>query len=50
MDREENKRGSRYLVSISGSNTHFECPINTMADFDELEEILRILKKKLQGA
>ncbi|VVB83889.1 Uncharacterised protein [uncultured archaeon] len=43
------KRDSRYLVSITGANTHFECPINTLSDFEDLENILRIMKKKIQG-
>ncbi len=46
---EKEKRESRYLVSITGSNTNFEVPINSMEDFKDLEGILDILKKKLQG-
>ncbi len=47
MDKEDKK--SRYVVSITGSNTNFEVPINNLSDFDDLEDILRILKKKLEG-
>ena len=46
---EKEKRESVYLVSITGKNTHFEVPINNMADFRDLEGILDILKKKLQN-
>jgi hypothetical protein len=45
---EKEKRESRYLVSITGSNTNFEVPISDMSDFNNLDEILRILKKRLQ--
>jgi len=46
---EKEKRNSVYIVSIKGSNTNFEVPISSMADFRDLEEILDILKKKLQS-
>jgi hypothetical protein len=46
---EKEKKMSRYVVSITGSNTNFEVPISDMSDFNDLDEILRILKKKLQG-
>jgi hypothetical protein len=46
---EKEKRESRYVVSITGRNTNFEVPISTMNDFEDLERILRILKKKIQG-
>jgi len=45
---EKEKRESRYIVSITGSNTSFEVPISDMADFENLQGILDILKKKLQ--
>ncbi len=38
---------SRYNVLITGKNTHFEFSINELSDFDDLEEILRLLKEKL---
>jgi hypothetical protein len=46
---EEKRDGktSRYLITITGSNTHFEVPISNLDDFEDLEKILRILKKKL---
>jgi len=46
---EKEKKKSIYTVSITGSNTNFEIPINSVEDFDSLDEILRILKKKLQS-
>ncbi|OGJ12929.1 hypothetical protein A3K82_01545 [Candidatus Pacearchaeota archaeon RBG_19FT_COMBO_34_9] len=38
---------NRYLITITGSHTHFEVPISNLDDFDDLEKILKILKKKL---
>jgi hypothetical protein len=46
---EKEKKISRYIVSIRGSNTNFEVPISDMDDFEDLEGILDILKKKLRG-
>lgn len=46
-EQKESKKESRYLVMITGKNTHFEVPINDLGDFANLDEILRILKKKL---
>jgi len=46
---EKERKNSVYVVSITGSNTNFEVPINTLADFKDLEGILDILKKKLQN-
>jgi len=46
-EEKENKKESRYVVSITGKNTHFEVPINNMSDFENLDNILKILKKKL---
>ena len=43
------KKESKFLVSITGENTNFECPINSLADFEDLENILKTLKKKIQG-
>jgi hypothetical protein len=43
------KKESKYVVSITGDNTSFECPINTLSDFDDVDNILKILKKKIQG-
>lgn len=45
----EEKKDNRYLVLITGKNIHFEVPINNITDFSDLESILKILKKKLQG-
>jgi hypothetical protein len=45
---EKEKKRSVYLVSITGSNTNFEVPISSVNDFEDLENILKILKKKLQ--
>ncbi|VVB82668.1 Uncharacterised protein [uncultured archaeon] len=47
VEEKEKKKESLFLVSITGKNTHFEVPINDMSDFENLDEILRILKKKL---
>ena len=44
----DEKKENRYLVLITGKNTHFEVPINSMSDFNDLENILKILKKKIQ--
>jgi hypothetical protein len=41
------KKESKYLVSITGENTNFECPINTLSDLEDLENILKTLKKRL---
>jgi len=46
---EKEKRESRYLVSITGKNTNFEVPIDNISDFANLDEILKILKKRLQS-
>ncbi|MFA5070771.1 MAG: hypothetical protein WC511_00175 [Candidatus Pacearchaeota archaeon] len=46
----EEKKEARYTVLITGKNTHFEVPINEFKDFENLDEILKILKKKLQNA
>jgi hypothetical protein len=43
------KKEHRYIVSISGSNTNFECPIDTISDFEDLENILKTIKKRIQG-
>jgi len=48
MEKKEPKQNYKYMVSITGSNANFECPINTLEDFENLENILKILKKKLQ--
>jgi hypothetical protein len=47
---EKEKKKGIYTVSITGNNTNFEVPINNMADFEDLYEILKILKKKLQNS
>lgn len=47
-EKKENKKENRYLVLVTGKNTHFEVPINNLSDFNDLENILRILKKKLE--
>ncbi|MCX6747237.1 MAG: hypothetical protein NTU63_03855 [Candidatus Pacearchaeota archaeon] len=45
---ETKKEGNnRYVVSINGENTKFEVPINNVSDFENLEIILDILKRKL---
>jgi hypothetical protein len=41
------KKESKYLVLITGTNTHFEIPVDNMKDFNDLQNILEILKKKL---
>jgi hypothetical protein len=46
---EKEKRNSVYVVSITGSNTNFEVPISDAKDFEDLEGILEILKKKLRS-
>jgi len=47
-DEKRGKISNRYTVSIIGSGANFEVPINELKDFENLEEILRILKKKMQ--
>ena len=44
---EENKKECLFLVSITGNNIHFEVPVNSLGDFENLDDILRRLKKKL---
>ncbi len=46
-DDKMEKRESKFVVSIIGKNIHFEVPIDSLNDFENLDEILRILKKKL---
>jgi len=46
---EKEKKKSVYVISITGSNTNFEVPISDIADFENLEGILDILKKKLRN-
>jgi hypothetical protein len=43
------KKEHRYIVSITGSNTNFECPIDSISDFEDLENILKTIKKRIQG-
>lgn len=43
----DGKKESKYLVLITGKNTHFEIPINNMNDLADLQNILEILRKKL---
>jgi len=43
----DEKKESKYLVLITGKNTHFEIPIDNLKDFSDLQNILEILKKKL---
>jgi hypothetical protein len=42
------KKESKFVVLITGANTHFEIPVNNLRDFGDLQNILEILKKKLQ--
>ncbi len=46
-EKKEKKKNSKYLISITGKNTHFECPIDSLDDFKDLDNILKTLKKKL---
>ena len=46
---EKEKKKSVYVVSITGNNTNFEVPISDITDFENLEGILDILKKKLRN-
>ncbi len=48
-EKKDNKKQNRYLVTITGNNTDFACPINTIDDFENLEDILRAIKKKVQN-
>lgn len=41
------EKENRYVILITGKNTHFEIPINNMKDFNDLQNILEILKRKL---
>lgn len=47
VEEKENKKESRYCISIIGKNTHFEVPINSLEDFERVDEILKILKRKI---
>mgnify|MGYP001559938307 FL=1 len=38
---------NKYIVSIYGENTSFKFPINNVSDFEDMEAILKIIKKKL---
>jgi hypothetical protein len=42
------EKEARYKIFITGKNTHFEFSINEFKDFENLDDILKILKKKLQ--
>lgn len=44
---EEEKKKSLFLISITGKNIHFEVPINTLKDFEDVDNIMKTLKKKL---
>jgi len=44
---EEKKRESKFMISITGHNTHFEVPVNSMEDLERVDEILKVLKRKL---
>lgn len=44
---EEEKKESLFLVSITGKNIHFEVPVNSLGDFENMDNILKTLKKKL---
>ena len=46
---EKERKNAVYVVSIKGSNTNFEVPISSVADFEDLDGILDILKKKMQN-
>jgi nitrate reductase NapAB chaperone NapD len=41
------EKENKFIVTITGKNTNFEVPINNMKDFEDLEGILDVLKKKL---
>ncbi|VVB83397.1 Uncharacterised protein [uncultured archaeon] len=43
----EEKKESLFLVSITGKNIHFEVPVNSIGDFENIDNILRTLKKRL---
>lgn len=45
----EEKKEVRYLVKITGKGTNFEIPIDAVGDFENLENILKILKEKMQN-
>ena len=44
---EEEKRENLFLVSIVGENIFFEVPVNSANDLENVENILKTLKKKL---
>jgi len=46
-DEKKGKKQGKYLVLITGENTHFEIPVDNLKDFNVLQNILEILKKKL---
>ncbi len=47
MKEEEKKRESRFTVSITGKNINFEVPVNSMEDFERVEGILDVLRRKI---
>jgi hypothetical protein len=47
MTDDKQEKESKFVISIIGKNIHFEVPINSLNDFENLDEILKILKKKL---
>lgn len=42
------EKEAKYKIFINGKNTIFEFSINELKDFENLDDILKILKKKLQ--
>jgi dissimilatory sulfite reductase (desulfoviridin) alpha/beta subunit len=45
----EEKKEVKYNILITGKGTHFEIPVNQIEDLENLDEILKVLKKKLQN-
>ena len=41
------KKECKFLITVTGKDIHFEVPINKSDDLIDIENILKILKKKL---
>ena len=48
MEEKKDNKKSKYIITITGSNTDFVFPINTISDFKNLEQVLKTIKKKLK--
>ncbi len=47
MTNEKEQKEDKYHILITGKNIHFEIPVNNLSDFNDLQNLLELLKKKL---